>query len=141
MKTPVALSAVVVALTVLSQAALAQSSAPASREQRKAETAELNKAGQLAPAGQGPIGSAPSTASDKSRMERKDTTQADIKTGATKPAGDAAEMKTDKMEKAATAGSDKTRAERKAQTQADVKTGATQPAGEAANPISVPPKR
>ena len=131
----------VAALAVFSQTAFAQSTEPVSREQRKAETAELNKAGKLAPAGQGPIGSAPSTLSDKTRMERKDTAKADIKAGATKPAGDAAEMKTDKMEKAATVGSDKTRAERKAQTQADIKAGTTQPAGEAANPVSLPPKK
>ena len=74
-------------------------------------------------------------------MERKETTQADVHSGVTKPAGDAAEMKTDKMEKTQTAGSDKTRSERKTQTQTDIKAGATQPAGEAANPVSVPPKK
>jgi hypothetical protein len=137
-----ALGAIVAATAVFAQTAFAQASAP-TREQRKAETAAANKAGKLAPAGEGPgaMASQPTTGSDKTRTDRKAQTQADIKSGGTKPAGEGAELKTDKAEKAKTASSTKTRDERKAQTQADIKSGATQPAGEAANPISTPPKK
>jgi hypothetical protein len=143
MKSKFALGAIIAATAVFAQTAFAQASAPVTRAERKAETAAANKAGKLAPAGEGPgaMASAPTAGSDKTRMERKDMTKSDIKSGATKPAGDAAEAKTDKVEKAKNAGSDKTRAERKAQTQADIKAGATQPAGEAANPIATPPKK
>ena len=144
MKSKLALGAVVAAIAVFSQTAFAQAaaSAPVTREQRKADTAAANKAGQLAPAGEGKAGTTqPSTATDKTRTDRKAQTQADIKSGGTKPAGEAAEAKTDKTEKAKNAGSDKTRAERKAQTQADIKSGATQPAGEAPNPVATPPKK
>jgi hypothetical protein len=143
MKSKFALGVIVAATAVFAQTAFAQASAPVTREQRKAETAAANKAGKLAPAGEGPgaMASQPSTGSDKTRTDRKAQTQADIKSGGTKPAGDAAEAKTDKTEKAKNAGSDKTRAERKAQTQADIKSGATQPAGEAPNPVATPPKK
>ena len=138
-----ALGAIVAATAVFAQTAFAQASAPVTREQRKAETAAANKAGKLAPAGEGPgaMASQPTTPSDKTRTDRKAQTQADIKSGGTKPAGDAAEKKTEATEKAKAGPSDKTREQRKAQTQADIKAGATQPAGEAANPISTPPKK
>jgi len=138
-----ALGAIVAATAVFAQTAFAQASAPVTREQRKAETAAANKAGKLAPAGEGPgaMGSQPAGPSDKTRTDRKAQTQADIKSGGTKPAGEAAELKTDKTEKAKTASSTKTREERKAQTQADIKSGATQPAGEAPNPAAAPQKK
>ena len=141
MKTKLALGAAVAALAVFSQTAFAQASAPVSREQRKAETADANKAGKLAPAGEGPgaMASQPSTGSDKTRTDRKAQAQADIKAGKTAPAGEATVQKTDKADKAT--GTEKTREQRKAQTQADIKAGATQPAGEAANPVAVPPKK
>ena len=123
-----ALGAIVAATAVFAQTAFAQASAPVSREQRKAETAELNKAGKLAPAGQGPIGSAPSTASDKTRTDRKAQTQSDIKAGKTAPAGDAAVQKADKADAAKP--SQTTREARKAQTEADRKAGKLTPAGE-----------
>ena len=137
MKTKLALGAVVAAIAVFSQGAFAQASAPAARADVKAQA----KTGALAPAGEGPgaMASQPSKASDKTRMERKDTTKADLKGGAAKPAGEGAELKNDKADKAK--GTDKTRMERKDQTKADIKAGATQPAGEAANPIAVPPKK
>jgi len=137
MKTKFAVGAVVAALAVFSQTAFAQASAPVSREQRKAETADANKAGKLAPAGQGPIGSAPSTASDKTRTERKEQTQADVKAGKVAPAGEGPGA----MGKQPSTASDKTRTERKAQTQADIKAGKTAPAGEAAAPIAEPQKK
>ena len=86
-----ALGAIVAATAVFAQTAFAQASAPVSREQRKAETAAANKAGKLAPAGEGPgaMASQPSTGSDKTRTDRKAQTQADIKSGATQPAGEA----------------------------------------------------
>ena len=123
-----ALGAIVAATAVFAQTAFAQASAPVTREQRKAETAEANKAGKLAPAGQGPIGSAPSTASDKTRTDRKAQTQSDIKAGKTAPAGDAAVQKADKAD--ATKPSQTTRDARKAQTEADRKAGKLTPAGE-----------
>ena len=125
-----ALGAIVAATAVFAQTAFAQASAPVTREQRKAETAEANKAGKLAPAGQGPIGSAPSTASDKTRTDRKAQTQSDIKAGKTAPAGDAAVQKADKADAAKP--SQTTRDARKAQTEADRKAGKLAPAGDAA---------
>ncbi len=68
MKTKFALGAVVAAIAVFSQTAFAQpASAPVTREQRKAETAEANKAGKLTPAGEGNIGADAVEASDKTR--------------------------------------------------------------------------
>lgn len=131
MKTKLVLSAIVAAVAVFSQGAFAQASSP-TRAEVKAEA----KKGSLAPAGEGPIASAPGKQSDKTRAERKAQTKADAKAGALKPAGEAADMKTP-----VTAGSDKTRAERKAQTQADIKAGKTQPAGEAAQPVGDAPKK
>jgi len=96
MKTKLALGAVVAALAVFSQTAFAQTaaSAPVDRQQRKAETAEAQKAGKLAPAGEGKSGTTqPSTASDKTRADRKAQTEADRKAGKLAPAGDAAAQK------------------------------------------------
>jgi len=128
MKTKLALGAVFAAVAVFSQTAFAQASAPVSREERKAETAAANKAGKLTPAGQGPIGSAPGKASDKTREERKAQTQADAKSGKLAPAGEAADAKADKA--AVPKGSQTTREARKAQTEADRKAGKLTPAGE-----------
>jgi len=147
MKTKFALGAVVAAIAVFSQTAFAQTAAPVTREERKADTAEANKAGKLAPAGEAAgrqverAEKAKTANSDKTRMERKDTTKAAIKAGETKPAGEAADMKTEKADKAKTASSDKTRMERKDQTKSDIKAGETKPAGEAATPLSVPAKK
>jgi hypothetical protein len=133
MKTKLALSAIVAAVAVLSQGAFAQSASAPTRAEVKAQA----KTGSLAPAGEGPIASAPGKTSDKTRAERKATTKADEKAGALKPAGEAAEKKDDKVSK----GSDKTRAERKATTKADAKAGKLQPAGEAAQPVADAPKK
>jgi hypothetical protein len=92
MKTTLALNAIVAAIAVFSQTAFAQASAPMTREQRKAETAAANKAGQL-PRGQGNVSSTPSKSSDKTRAERKAQTQADAKAGNLAPAGEAGTMK------------------------------------------------
>jgi len=131
MKSKLALGAVVAAIAVFSQTAFAQAaaSAPVTREQRKADTAAANKAGQLAPAGEGKAGTTqPSTATDKTRTDRKAQTQSDIKSGKTAPAGDAAVQKADKADAAKP--SQTTRDARKAQTEADRKAGKLTPAGE-----------
>jgi len=125
-----ALGAIVAATAVFAQTAFAQASAPVTREQRKAETAEANKAGKLAPAGQGPIGSAPTGPSDKTRTDRKAQTQADIKSGNVAPAGEAAGDKRIKAETSKPTTTD--RAARKAQTASDAKSGKLTPAGEGA---------
>ena len=136
-----ALGAIVAATAVFAQTAFAQASAPVTREQRKAETAAANKAGKLAPAGEGPgtMAPQPTTPSDKTRAERKAQTQADIKSGNVAPAGEAAGAKLQKAETSKPTTTD--RAARKAQTAADNKAGALAPAGEAANPIATPPKK
>ena len=141
MKTKLALGAIAAAVAVFSQGAFAQASSP-TRAEVKAEA----KTGALAPAGEGPgaMGKQPSTASDKSRAERKATTKSDRAAGDLKPAGEAVKPagamgKDDKADK--NAGSNTTRADRKAQTKADVKAGKTQPAGEAPQPSGEPPKK
>ena len=136
-----ALGAIVAATAVFAQTAFAQASAPVTREQRKAETAAANKAGKLAPAGEGPgaMATQPTTPSDKTRADRKAQTQADIKSGNVAPAGEAAGDKRIKAETAKPTTTD--RAARKAQTAADNKAGNLAPAGEAANPIATPPKK
>ena len=136
MKTKLVLGAVAAAVAVFSQASFAQTAAPATRAEVKAEA----KKGALAPAGEGPMASAPSKTSDKTRDERKATTKADAKSGALKPAGEGAEAKDDKMAK--TRGASTTdRDTRKADTKAAVKARTTQPAGEAPQPSAEKPKQ
>lgn len=143
------------AFAVFAQSAFAQPSAPSSRAEVKAETKAAAKSGGLTPAGQGPgamssgaSGVAPGSSAgmsnssgmpSKTRMERKDETKAAAKSGGLKPAGEAADMKMDKMEKNSM--SDKTRAQRKSETKSAVKSGQTQPAGEAAQPAGEAPKK
>jgi len=138
MNNKLALSALA-AVAIFSQGAFAQSSAPVSRAEVKAEA----KTGSLAPAGQGPgamAGSAATTGkSTKTRMERKEETKSAKASGSLKPAGDAAEMKDDKAEKMK--GGMVNRADRKASTKAAVKSGTTQPAGEAPQPSGEAPKK
>ncbi len=122
MKTRFALSAVVAALAVLSQAAIAQTTAPASRADVKADA----KTG--APrAGEAPFNTQPgpqaSGPSSKTRAERKSQTNAAAASGDLKPAGQI-DPKADAA--ARKSGTEKTRAERKAETKAAPKT----PAGE-----------
>src|SRR5690349_12686621 len=75
------------AATLAWQSASAQASAPVSREQRKAETAAANKAGQLAPAG-GSLPAAKSTEkSTMSREQRRAETAEANKAGQLAPAG------------------------------------------------------
>jgi hypothetical protein len=75
------------AATLAWQSASAQASAPVSREQRKAETAAANKAGQLAPAG-GSLPAAKSTEkSTTSRDQRRAETAAANQAGQLAPAG------------------------------------------------------
>jgi hypothetical protein len=131
MKSKLALGAVVAAIAVFSQTAFAQAaaSAPVTREQRKADTAAANKAGQLAPAGEGKAGTTqPSTATDKTRTDRKAQTEADIKSGNVAPAGQGPGT----TAKPSTTTSDKTREQRKAQTEADKKAGKLTAPGQAA---------
>ncbi|MGZ8260788.1 MAG: hypothetical protein ACXWUL_09585 [Caldimonas sp.] len=141
MKNRLVLGAVAAAVAVFSQGAFAQTTdAPKARADVKAEA----RTGALAPAGQGPMASAPSKTSDKTRDERKATTKADRSAGALKPAGEAvkpagAAGKDDKADKVT--GSMTTRDERKATTRAAVKSGQTQPAGEAPQPSAEKPKK
>ena len=72
------------------QSAAAQASAPVTREQRKAETAAANKAGQLTPAGVGgaPVAkSAAPSGSSVTREQRKAATVEAQKKGELVPAG------------------------------------------------------
>ena len=121
MKTKLALSAVVAAVAMLSQAAVAQTTAPASRADVKAEakSGSLAKPGEATPA---PTASAPM--STKTRAERKTETKAAADAGTLKPAGEASHKVDDKAEKMK--GGTRSRAERKAETKAAPKT----PAGE-----------
>ena len=130
MKSKFALGVIVAATAVFAQTAFAQASAPVTREQRKAETAAANKAGKLAPAGEGPgaMASQPSTGSDKTRTDRKAQTEADIKSGNVAPAGQGPGT----TAKPSTTTSDKTREQRKAQTEADKKAGKLTAPGQAA---------
>ena len=96
------------------------------------QSGQPTTSGALAPAGQGPGAQVkPSTTSDKSRMERKDTTKADRAAGAIPPAGEGpgAAIKPSTT-------SQTSRTERKADTNAAVKSGGTQPAGEAPRPVA-----
>ena len=76
------------ATTTDSAAADAATNAPVSREQRKAETAAANKAGQLTPAGEGPAAPAPSKTSTMTWEQRKAQARADQKAGKMVPAGE-----------------------------------------------------
>ena len=70
-------------------AAAPEAAPPVTREQRKADTAAANKAGQLTPAGQGGPGMTVPSGSSMTRAERKAQTQADAKAGKLAGAGDA----------------------------------------------------
>src|SRR6187401_2356784 len=114
MKTKLALSAVAAAIAVFSQGAFAQASAPATRAEVKAGA----QAKSVAPAGEKPT-AAPSTSSDKTREQRKETTKADKASGNLKSAGEAGALKEDKAMKST--GTETTRAERKEKTKAQQK--------------------
>jgi hypothetical protein len=114
MKTKLALSAVVAAIAVFSQGAFAQASAPANRADVKAGA----QAKSVAPAGEKPS-AAPSTASDKTRDQRKETTKADKASGNLKPAGEGTAVKEEKAVKST--GTQTTKEERKAKTKAENK--------------------
>lgn len=135
MKTKLVLGAVAAAVAVFSQGVFAQSASSPTRAEVKAGA----QAKGSVPAGEGPVVNQPSKATDKTRDERKATTKSDAKSGALKPAGEAAEMKDDKASKTKT--STVNRDERKADTKAAVKSGKTQPAGEAAQPAGEAPKK
>ena len=123
MKTQFALSAIVTALAVMSQAAIAQTTAPASRADVKADAKTgAPRPGEALGTQPGPQASGPSS---KTRAERKTETKAAADAGTLKPAGEASHKADDKAEKMK-AGSTTTRAERKAATKAAPKT----PAGE-----------
>ena len=123
------LSAFAIALiAITSQPATAQTSPPAAtgaqtqppvtREQRKADTAAANKAGELVPAGQGGPKMAVPSGSTMTKDERKAQTQADAKAGQIAGAGDAAAHQPAPKTK-----STKTRSDRKAETKAANKSG------------------
>ena len=77
------------AATLTWQSASAQASAPVSRDQRKAETAKMNEAGQLTPAGGGEAPKAKSTQAHTpvSREQRKAETAKMNEAGQLAPAG------------------------------------------------------
>jgi hypothetical protein len=83
-------------MAAISQSVWAQTAAttdsaaapPVSREQRKADTAAANKAGQLTPAGQGPQAPTPTGKSTMTREQRKAQARADEKAGKMTPAGE-----------------------------------------------------
>ncbi|HEX2539584.1 MAG TPA: hypothetical protein VHM00_00720 [Caldimonas sp.] len=131
MKTKLALSAVAAAVALFSQAALAQTTAPAARADVKSEarTGSLAKPGEATPAlaASGP-------ASTKTRTERKTETKTAADAGTLKPAGESSHKADDRAEKSK--GTTKTRAERKAETRSAAKT----PAGEA-TPTPEAPKK
>lgn len=133
MKTQLVLSAVVAAVAMLSQAAVAQTTAPAARADVKADakSGSLAKPGEATPA---PVASAPM--STKTRAERKTDTKAAAAAGTLKPTGEAAHKVDDKAEKMK--GGTRDRAERKAETAVAPKV----PAGEAAmaGPSGTPKK-
>ena len=124
-------AALATAATLAWQSAAAQdsASAPVSREQRKADTAAANKAGQLTPAGQGgaPVSKSAATAgSAVSRDQRKADTAAANKAGQLAPAG--ATQKADVADAARKP--TKTREQRKVETDEARKKGELTPAGE-----------
>ncbi len=130
MKTKLALSAVAAAVAVFSQGAFAQATAPASAPAMRADVKAEAKAATKAPTGEAQtMSKQPSTMSDKSRMDRKETTKMDKAGGNLKATGEAASVKEDKAMKST--GTETTRAERKAKTKAANKAGEIPAAGEA----------
>jgi hypothetical protein len=131
MKTKLALSAIVAAVAVFSQAAFAQASAPASgvsRDQRRADTAAANKAGKLTPAGEGgtPQATTPNAPSTKTRDQRRTETASAAKAGKLTPAGEGGTPQATTPN----APSTRTRAERKTETASAARAGKLTPAGE-----------
>jgi hypothetical protein len=113
--------------SLLCHAAMAQTQAPVSRADVKAETRAAEKAGQLAPAGEGPTFN-DWTAPTKTRAQRKAETREARQARQLEPAGDtemAIEDRALRAQKTTTS-----RAERKAQTRALEKSGRLIPAGE-----------
>ena len=111
------------------QSAAAQASGPVTREQRKAETAAANKAGQLSPAGQGgaPVAKpAAASGSSVSREQRKAETAAANKAGQLAPAGSTQKADVADAARKPT----KTREQRKAETLEAKKKGELVPAGQ-----------
>ena len=131
MKTKLALTAFAAAIAVFSQGAFAQASAPTTRAEVKAGA----QAKSVAPAGEKPT-AAPSTMSDKTRAERKETTKMDKASGNLKQAGEGAAIKEDKAMKST--GTETTRADRKAKTKADQKAGKIPAAGEGGSEMKKP---
>lgn len=142
MKTQFALSAIVTALAVLSQAAIAQTTAPASRADVKADA----KTGAPRPGealGSQPGPQASGAMSTKTRAERKTETKTAADAGTLKPAGEASHKADDKAEKMK--GGTKSRDERKAETKSAAKVPAgealgSQPGPQTAQPSTAPKK-
>ena len=122
---PILVSALAVAAALACQSVAAQASA-VSREQRKAETAAANKAGELTPAGGGEAPKAKSTAakSHVSVQQRKAETAKMNKSRELVPAGGS--MKPVETGKPST----KTKAQRAAEIEEARKKGQMAPAGE-----------
>jgi hypothetical protein len=112
----------------LSQAVLAQASAPLSRADVKAETKAAEKAGKLTPAGEAAAPTVNSTGigPTKTRAQRKAETLAARKAGTLQPAGSTQKADVAIQKAPPTT----TRAERKAATAAARKNGELVPAGE-----------
>jgi hypothetical protein len=128
-KTSLAVAAATASL--LCTAAFAQSDAPLTRAEVKAETRAAEKDGKLVPAGEGPAFPV-STKSNTTRAKRKADTRAAEKAGDIAPAGDAQSAMEDEELRA-----QKTtvnRGERKAQTRALEKSGKLIPPGERPDP-------
>lgn len=122
------ISAVVMAASLLSQTAMAQSnSGPGSRAEVKAETRAAEKSGKLVPAGQGPQFKVP-TKSTKTRAQRKTETLAARRAGTLEPAGDADIVVADRKTEAQR--STVNRAARKGETREEEKAGLLTRAGE-----------
>jgi hypothetical protein len=120
----------VVAAAVGGHAVFAQGvPAQPSRAAVKSETRALEHAHKLAPAGEGvsPF-EAPLPKSTKTRYERKAETMAARRQGELKPAGDAGDLKAERV--AMLAPATKTRAERKSETRAAARAHQLIPAGE-----------
>ncbi len=121
-------SAWLIASVAAISSGLSSAQAEPSRTQVKAETRAAAKAGQLVPAGEGPIVWQPSTKSTKTRSERKAETLQARAAGDLLPAGPAAGLKEERREYSRP--STVNRADRKADTRAAEKAGTLVPAGE-----------
>ena len=128
-RTPLFATVAALAAALATPAVLEQASAPVSRADVKAETRAAEKAGKLAPAGQGggPVTSPATRGPSTTRAERKAATLKARKDGELEPPGPSRKGDLAAQKQAST----KTRDERKAETLEAKKKGELAPAGEA----------